>query len=195
MDSEADHLRALGLSISDDLSVRAECARIARRIVVRGSRVIGLWPASSGVAAPPLAIQLGVALAELTTTTVAFVDANLRWPAAAGVSELVEQGAEDQFFATFWLHQSLALIVPRRVGVAGAGGRQLKLLVERSKDVFHYMLVDLTGFDRLGEHLEALDLVDGAIVIGQARQTTENELLRLRYQLSAEKTLGVILVG
>ncbi len=194
--TEADRLRALGgLVISEDPLLRAECIRIARRIVTQGRRRVGLWPASSAVAAPPLAVQLGAALADLTGTPVAFVDANLRWPAASELSARGEQGAEDAFFATFWLHPSLALLVPKRVGEAGSGAPQLQLLIARSQEIFPYLLIDLTGFDRLGEHHEALELVDATVIVGRARRTTEHDLLTLRYQLSAQKTLGVVLVG
>jgi hypothetical protein len=96
-------------------------------------------------------------------------------------------------FATRWLHGQLALLTPPRVGEAGAGVPQLARVIQHSAELFAHVLVDLTGFKKLGEHLAAIDMVDAVVVVARAGRTTEHELLRVNHELPPHRNLGVIL--
>jgi Mrp family chromosome partitioning ATPase len=195
-------LEALGIHVVTDdeqPEVRAECVRVARRLQHAGRKIIGLHPSSPDVGVPAIAVQLGLALAEVTGGTIAFVDANLRWPA---ISKLAESApapgdeADDQSgFATRWLRGSLALLTPRRAGQAGAGVPQLARVIQHGAELFAHVLVDLTGFKKLGEHLAAIEMCDGVLVVSRAGRTREDELLRLNHELPASHNLGVLLIG
>jgi hypothetical protein len=212
---EDARLRKLGIHIDAgqrDPALRAECVRISQRLHEARLKVVGLLPATDEVAIPPLAVQLGLALVELSAGgTVAFVDANVRWPAISQVMgeparkidgqsrELgLRQDAIDDnasFFETRWLSQSLALLTPPQAGGAGAGVPHLARLVNMSAELFSHIVIDLTGFDLLGEHLAAIDLCDGALIVARAGRTREDALLRMSAQISPERNLGVVLVG
>ncbi|HJZ84554.1 MAG TPA: hypothetical protein VKN99_05250 [Polyangia bacterium] len=197
MGPEDRGLRGLGIEVitdAEDPRVHGECVRIARRVRQLQKKVIGLVPASAEVAVPPLAVQLGLALVELSGATVAFVDANVRWPAMSALVE-GEPAGTDSLFATRWLRGSLALLVPPRAGDAGAGVPQLKRLIEHGAELFAHVLVDLTGFDRLGEHLSAVALCEGVLIVARAGRTREPELRRLAGELPSERNLGVVLIG
>src|SRR5688572_20165995 len=81
-------LQSLGIAIDGKGmgELKAACSRIARRIRSQGLRVVGFVPCDDDVAVPPLLIQLGLALCDLTGTTIAVVDANVRYPGLAMVS-------------------------------------------------------------------------------------------------------------
>src|SRR5262245_57700122 len=169
--------------------------RTAQHLRDQGRRIMGLVPASAEVAVPPLAIQLGMALVQLSGATVAYVDANVRWPAISDVAGGDAPGADGSMFATHWLRGSLALLTPPRAGDAGAGVPQLRRLIEHGAELFAHVLVDLTGFDRLGEHLSAVALCEGVLIVARAGRTREPELRRLAGELPSERNLGVVLIG
>jgi len=166
---------------------------VARRIGEARVRTVGFLPASSSVGVPPIVTRLGLALAQVTGATVAFVDANLRWPAIAERIAADENEGESTF-VTRWLDESFALLVPKQVGPAGAGVPELKKLLDDGSELFAYLLVDLTGFRRFGEHLAAAKLVDALVVVAQAHVNTNEELLTLREELQESQFLGVLLV-
>lgn len=192
-------LGALGLHLADDAldpGVRAECTRLARHLLVGRARVIGLLPTSADVAVPPVAIQLGRAVCELSGGTCAVVDANVRWPALSrALEEMPSRGGDDTTFATRWLHEQLALLAPRQAGDAGAGLVELARLIREGRELFPVILADLTGFELLGEHLAAMQLVEGVLLVAQAGKVKEATLLALHGELPADKRLGVLLVG
>src|SRR5258706_15661070 len=95
--------------------LQAACAMVARRIHADKLRVIGFVPSDDRIAVPPVAIHLGLALCNLTGATVAVVDANVRYPALAGISRGTSSDHDDSVFATRWLRGSLALLTPPRV--------------------------------------------------------------------------------
>ena len=68
-------------------------------------------------------------------------------------------------------------------------------MIAGSSELFAHVLVDLTGFRKLGEHLAAIEMCDGVIVLGRAGRTDEGELLRLKYEVPPALRLGVLLVG
>ncbi len=190
-----DVLRALGLVQSDAESpeVNAECIRISRRLVEAGRRVVGLLPASPRVAVPPLGVRLGVSLVQLTGATVAYIDANVRYPALSAMAE--SKASDDSVYTTRWLTGTLALLTPPHVEGAGEVVPQLARVVGEGAELFQYMLVDLTGIDRVGDHSAAASLMDGVIVVGKAGKTKEAELRRLREDFTRHQMLGVLLYG
>jgi hypothetical protein len=193
-------LAAAGLAIAgeDHAGVHAEAVRIARRIHAARRKVVGFIPATERVAVPPVALQLGSALVELTGATIAFVDANLRYPALAGVTvddEAGESRVQHQLFETRWLRGSLAVLTPRGAEQAGEAVPALARLLLDGIELFEYVLVDLTGFDVLGEHASAAACMDAVVVVGRAHQTREREVLRAVREMPEGRFLGVLLVG
>ena len=57
------------------------------------------------------------------------------------------------------------------------------------------MLVDLTGFELIGEHASAAAGMDLVVVVGRTHRTREPALLALAQVLPPDKFLGVLLVG
>ncbi len=199
---EATRLQAIGIQIIDDdqePAVRAECSRIARQLENLGVKIIGLLPATPDVAVPALAVQLGRAIVDLTGTTVAVIDANVHWPGLSAISSppvattAAAKAGDDRIFATHWLRGSLALLTPPRAGVAGAGLPELQRVIQHGHELFAHLVVDLTGFDRLGEHLAAVALLEGVFIVGRAGKTREKDLLRWQQELPDH--LGVLLIG
>jgi hypothetical protein len=199
MSSEEQRLSSLGIHVANDHAdpgVRAECSRIARQILHARRRVIGLVPATADTAIPPVAVQLGLALVELSGTTVAVVDANVHWPALSRiVAEAPRREDDEAFFATRWLRGSLALLTPPQAGEAGAGLVELERAMQHGRELFAIMLADLTGFDLLGEHLAAMHLVEGVIVVAQAGRIKERDLVRWHEEVPPDRRLGVLLIG
>jgi hypothetical protein len=198
---ESDRLRQIGIEIigdEDDPLVRAECIRIARRMHLSGHKVIGFIPTGDDIAVPPVLIQLGVAFTELTGATVAVVDANVRWPGLAGLSQRVPEArdaGEDSLYQTTWVRGSLALLSPRHSERAGEAVPQLARLLLGGSDLFAHVLVDLTGFDLLGEHASAAACMDAVVLVARARRSRERHLLMYEKAVPRSRFLGVLLVG
>lgn len=194
--AQAGIIKSLGIQLidgEDNPSTHAQLIHIARKLVKSELQVIGFWPTGPDVAVPPVAIQLGTAILDLTNSTVAYIDANVRFPAMALASSRAQD--DDSYFTTRWLQDSLALVVPKEVGAAGAGVPLLKAMVMGNRDSFAIMLVDLTGFDYIGDHLNAIELVDGVVMLAAVGKTREGHLMRLQQQIPEDKNLGVVLVG
>ena len=194
----AEWLARLGIELFDpdvDAAAHAECVRIARRLDKTGCQTIGLWPAADDVAIPPLAIQLGLALTQLTSGTAAVIDANVHRPGLALHHHQRQPSDDASIFETRWIRGSLALVVPKWIGESGAGVPQLEAMINANAHAFGHMLVDLTGFDQLGDHLNAIELLDGVVMVARAARTREFELLKQNRQLAARRNLGVVLVG
>jgi hypothetical protein len=195
---EESRLQRIGIHVisdQDDHRVHAECVRVAQRIRQTGRKIVGLVPTSSDVAVPPIAVQLGLALVELSGATVALVDANVRWPAFSSLAAEEVRTQDEMIFATRWLRGSLALLTPPRAWDPGAGVPQLARVITQGSELFAHVLVDLTGFELVGDHLAAVELVQSIMIIARAGRTKETELLRLQHDLPAGKNLGVLLVG
>ncbi|WP_152629824.1 hypothetical protein [Haliangium ochraceum] len=212
MSDEVERLRQIGIHIIDDEEdpmVRAECIRIARRLHLSRNKVIGFIPATDEVAVPPVIIQLGIALTELTLGTIAVVDANVRWPGLSGMvsaggqseasSESGDEGGglldADTLFHTKWLRGSLALLTPPHAEQAGEAVPQLARLLLSGTDLFEHILVDLTGFDLLGEHASAAACMDTTVLVGRAHQSREHQLLTMEKAMPRNRFMGVLLVG
>ena len=194
-EDEVDALAELGIKLDPTElgDLYAACAPIARKIRDERQRVIGFVPSDDRVAVPPVMIHLGLALCDLTGATVAVVDANVRYPALAEISAGAELG--DSVFTARWLRGSLALLTPPRVERAGEVVPQLARVLLESSDLFAHVLVDLTGFELLGEHASAAACMDAVALVGRAHQTRERELVELSRLMPHGRFLGVLLVG
>jgi hypothetical protein len=208
VNDEDERLRRIGIHIitdEEDPLVRAECIRVARRLHLSRNKVIGFIPSTDEVAVPPVLIQLGIALTELTGATIAVVDANVRWPGLAGLAtpddptddtepdlDAVDAGS---VFRTKWVRGSLALLTPPKSEQAGEAVPQLARLLLSGTELFEHMLVDLTGFDLLGEHASAAACMDTTVLVGRAHQSRENHLLTMQKAMPRGRFMGVLLVG
>jgi hypothetical protein len=181
---------------ADRERMRSECVRIAQQLQAKGRRAIGFCPAGPDVAVPPLLERFADCLLQLAGGPVALVDANVRYPAFPPASEGAADHAQDEsIFSERWVRPEVALLSPRWIGEAGAGVRQLELILSAYADRFGHLLADLTGFEQLGDLLNASALLDGVVIVARAGRTDELDLVRLRDQLPAERNLGVVLAG
>ena len=193
--SDDSPLNALGIELATDErlpEVRTEAIRIARRLAAAGAKAVGFVPADREVAVPPVLVQIGSALCDLTGATIAVVDANVRYP---GLRALVGSDQSDQVFSTRWLAGSLALLSPARVERAGEVVPALARLLLDGGDLFAHILCDLTGFELIGEHASAAACMDAVVLVGRAHRTHEAELLALKDLMPVDRFLGVLLVG
>jgi hypothetical protein len=197
LDNEDAVLSELGIATGAQRTgeLRAACTKIARHIHGQRIRVIGFVPADDQVAVPPLLIQLGLALCDLTGATIAVVDANVRYPGLAMLNRGRTADHDESVFSTRWLRGSLALLSPPRVERAGEVVPQLARVLIDGADLFAHILVDLTGFELLGEHASAAACMDGVVVVARAHHTRENNLLELAQLMPRGRFLGVMLVG
>lgn len=189
-----DVLASLGI-VTDEGEVKAACARVARRLHNERIRVIGFVPADDQTAVPPILIQLGIALTELTGATIAVVDANVRYPGLVGLNAGRAADSERSVFSTRWLQGSLALLSAPEVERAGEVVPQLARVLLDGSDLFAHVLVDLTGFELLGEHASAAACMDAVALVGRAHHSREHELLQLAQLMPHGRFLGVLLVG
>jgi hypothetical protein len=196
-ESDDAALASIGLRLDgvQQRFVQAAAARIARRITADRLRVIGFVPSNDAVAVPPLLIQLGLALVDLTGATIAVVDANVRYPGLPGLNRGQSTDKSDSVFSTRWLRGSLALLSPPHVERAGEVVPQLARVLLDGADLFAHVLVDLTGFELLGEHASAAACMDAVAVVGRAHHTKERELVELAQLMPAGRFLGVLLIG
>jgi hypothetical protein len=195
--SEPEVDAVLGIAIGDDRSgeLKAACARIARQLHHDRIRVVGFVPADDQVAIPPLIIQLGLALCDLTGATVAVVDANVRYPGLAALNRGQATDSDESVFSTRWIRGSLALLSPPRVERAGEVLPHLARVLIDGADLFAHVLVDLTGFELLGEHASAAACMDGVALVARAHHSREQELVELAHMMPPGRFLGVLLVG
>jgi hypothetical protein len=185
----------LQLDAADLGDVRAACATVAQRIVNERLRVVGFVPSNDGVAVPPVLIHLGLALCDLTGATVGVVDANVRYPGLADLAKDQATDRDDSVFSTRWIHGSLALLSAPRVEKAGEVVPQLARVLLEGSDLFAHVLVDLTGFELLGEHATAAACMDAVALVGKAHRSREQELVELARLMPQGRFMGVLLVG
>ncbi|MEZ4402889.1 MAG: hypothetical protein R3B06_22905 [Kofleriaceae bacterium] len=190
-----DPLTRIGIPLATDAlhpEVRTACIRVARRLHDQGASAIGFVPTDDTVAVPPVIIQIGSALCDLTGGTVAVVDANVRYP---GLAQLATPPQGGEVFSTRWLAGSLALLTPAKVERAGEVVPALARLLLDGAQLFTHMLCDLTGFELIGEHASAAACMDAVVLVGRARATDEEQLRALAQLMPPERFLGVLLVG
>jgi hypothetical protein len=187
-------LEALGIPLEEEelSALRSDCVPVAQRIAHAQKKVVGLLPASADIGVLAVALQLGLSLVEVAHATVAYVDANVRWPAISSLAMGRRPDDDETMFATRWLRGQLALLTPQP-GVTGGGVQQLAGVIQHSLELFAHILVDLTGFRKLGEHLDAIEMMDAVVVVARAGRTREDELLLLDHELPPELNLGVLL--
>lgn len=190
-------LAALGIEVGGPRrgELAAACAPVVRRIRADGLRVIGFIPSDDKVAVPPLLIQLGLALCDATGNTVAVVDANVRYPGLPTVAKDAPTLHDQSVFSTRWLRGSLALISPPHAERAGQVVPQLARVLIEGAELFGHVLVDLTGFELLGEHATAAACMDAVALVGRAHKTHESDLVGLADLMPQGRFLGVLLVG
>jgi hypothetical protein len=189
-----DQLLAAGIPVTADglPAVRVECARLARRMRERLVHTIGLVPAGDNVAVPAVAIELGRALADSSASAVGVIDAHGSWPCARA---LVRDAPPDgTLFGASWLFDNMAVLTPR-IFEAGAMLGQLQTAVMEHIGVFNHLVVDLTGFDHLGEQLAAFALLDACVVVARSGRTTIRQVQRWVRDLPPQRSLGVLLTG
>ncbi len=173
-----------------------ECLRTAQRIWRSGCRNIGLLPASAQVGSVGVGLNLTLALHELSGQKVAYVDANLRWPALTMTQPSPSASeATGGLFAETWLRDEVALVLPRQRLLSGAGLSPLQAMLRTARQRFAACVVDLTGWKRLGDHLSVFDSLDGVAVVARAGVSSELELMRLRYEIPEARYLGIVLTG
>jgi hypothetical protein len=193
-DADDAVLASLGIGTTGG-ELKAACARVARRLHNERIRVVGFVPAEDQVAVPPILIQLGIALTELTGATIAVVDANVRYPGLGSLNEGKQTDSDESVFSTRWLRGSLALLSAPEVERAGEVVPQLARVLLDGADLFAHVLVDLTGFELLGEHASAAACMDAVALVGRAHRTRERELVELAQLMPHGRFLGVLLVG
>jgi len=193
-ESDEAVLSSLGIETTNG-ELKAACARVARRIHGDRIRVVGFVPSEDHVAVPPILIQLGIALTELTGATIAVVDANVRYPGLGALNEGKQPDSDDSVFSTRWLQGSLALLSAPHVERAGEVVPQLARVLLDGSDLFAHVLVDLTGFELLGEHASAAACMDAVALVGRAHHTREHELVELAQLMPHGRFLGVLLIG
>jgi hypothetical protein len=194
MSSVQDALRSAGISLEpgdDPPALRAECARLARLVHASGASTLGMAPAGDDVAVAGAAVKVARALASARRRPVLVIDALGSWgPAASATTETVSDGGA----APTWLLGDLGVITLHGPHPSLALPR-LKACVARRQGVHATLVVDLTGFDHLGERPAAFALLDAAIVVARAGRTTTRQVREALHDVPEGRALGVLLTG
>jgi hypothetical protein len=175
------HLRLRG---DDAPEVDGELLRAAQELRGRGFRTVGLLPASGEVRVAPVALQLGLAISLVGSAPTAVVDAAGAWAGDGGAA------AEGPFGVTP-ITPLLSLLTP--AGRAATLG-QLEDLLADDRAPARRLVVTLDGFERTGEHLAAIALLDGVSVVARAGRTKLPDVERRVRELPAGRSVGVLLV-
>lgn len=190
-----EHILGIAVGAGRSGELKAACARIAHRLHDEKLRIVGFVPSDDKIAVPPVIIQLGLALVDLTGATIGVIDANVRYPGLGELNRGKDTDSDESVFSTRWLHGSLALLSPPRAEKAGEVVPQLARALLEGSDLFAHVLVDLTGFELLGEHASAAACCDAVALVSRAHTTREHELLELAQLMPHNRFLGVLLVG
>jgi hypothetical protein len=129
-----------------------------------------------------LCMELGVAFADVTRAEVAVLSFRPR-PTANAVHALGR-------LARFALAPSLFLVAPRTRACLDPA-TCISVTAER----YPYLLVDLSGLRERGDHLAAIDLLDGVALVAHSGLASERDLLQRSDELPPSQNLGVLLVG
>jgi hypothetical protein len=187
-------LRSAGIGFAaaeEHPDAHVECARMARLLRERASRAVGLVPAGDDVAVPSLAIALGRALAS-REAAVGVLDAAAGWPCAEALrARAVPYGTE---VATSWVVENLAVLTPRAADAGELLSRLRGALVDKGA-IFGHLVVDLTGFGPLGEHVGAYALMDAVALVARSGRTTTRQVERWLRDFPEGRSLGVLLTG
>jgi hypothetical protein len=188
-----DALRASGIWKGDEVRpvVRVAYGRLARVLRARRVRTLGLVPAGDGVAVPAVAIELARALVHAAAADVAVVDPLGRW---TGAERSARDAGAERWYATEWIADRVAVLSPVTADAAMAVPLLRAILRDELANYLH-LVVDLTGFDRLGERAAASELLDGCAVVARSGQTRQREVARVLAELDERRALGVVLTG
>lgn len=170
-----------------------EFAVLARRIADRGARTVGFAPGDDDAAVAAIALRIGAALASQRGGHVAVVDALGSWPCAEALAAAARPRA-GAYLQPAWLDRGLAVLTARPVP-AGISLDQLRLTLGDQTRDFDHVVVDLTGFDHRGEHLDAYALLDAVALVARSGRTQARHLVHRFAELPAERRLGVLLTG
>lgn len=193
MPSVHEALRAAGIWLvrdEDCPGLAAECAGLARRLREKSARTIGLVPADDHVAVPAVAIHLGRALAGRSVRAVGVVDARGSWMDASRPDDATA-GAD---LVTRWLGDHLALLTPR-IAEAAATLQQLRGILADEEEAFDHLVVDLTGFDHMGEQRAACELLEAVVLVARSGRTTVRRMRRRLRDLAGTPCVGILLTG
>ncbi|HEU4538847.1 MAG TPA: hypothetical protein VFS00_32230 [Polyangiaceae bacterium] len=188
-------LEKFWLNPERDYGPYAELLRVARRLRDGRRRTVAFLPSDDAVPVTDVALQVGRALGNVVRAPVGFVDANTRRPQLNGLV-LVPPAEGWRGFQAARVDEWLTILTP--FGCQGDAGLDLALIAHTVKhecSPFKHVMVDLTGFEREGEHFSAIDLADGVVVVAEAGRTHERDVLKSHQQASGERDLGVLLVG
>jgi hypothetical protein len=155
---------------------------VAQELWNRGFRTVGLLAASRDALVPPVALQLGLALSRVAAGPVAVVDAGAAWGAPEGA-------ARDRPFTPTPITARLSLLT----AAAPALG-ELEELVAPGRAPARRLLVDLGPYEPAGEHLAAMALLDGVVVVARAGRTKLPDVERRLRDVPAAQRAGVLLV-
>lgn len=174
-----------------DPAVRMGLIAAARRIRRHGCILTGLLNASPHLVPLPLGLQLARCLAELAREPVAVLAPGPQ--PAQGLPQSTPD-EPDILYTTHWLEPTLALLNPRP-GPPAAALQTLAQASARAPQRFAHLVADLSRFTELGDHLGAVQQVDGIVILARAGATDEALLLGLAADLPPHRRLGVLLVG
>lgn len=172
----------------DGTAHRLAVDHVARALRERGVHTLGLIPADDDAAVPPVAVHLARALVARGAASAAILDASGSWCSGDPAAD-----APDGVLVTR-IDPDLALISPRRHAPGRALGR-VRGIVAKHGPSYAHLLVDLTGFDRLGEEPAACDLLDATIIVVRSGRTRAPRLVRRARGIPDERFLGALLVG
>ncbi|MCB9587383.1 MAG: hypothetical protein H6718_18425 [Polyangiaceae bacterium] len=172
----------------------AEFFRAARKLRTLGLKTIALIPSDDRVAIPPVAIQLALALSHAAEQTVNVLDANTRHPALSGLASKLEERTQRRGFVTTWIADRVTVTTPPS-RLAGLNLVELEETLDRDRQRYGCVLIDFTGFEKLGEHVRAYQIVDGVLIVARTGKTKERDLLARHAEVPDEKALGVLLIG
>ncbi|MCA9630702.1 MAG: hypothetical protein KC766_23690 [Myxococcales bacterium] len=172
----------------------AEFFRAARKLRSLELTSVALIPADDRVAIPPVAIQLALALSHAADRTVNVLDANTRHPALSALASKLEERTQRRSFVTTWIAERVTVTTPPSA-LAGLNLVELEQTLDRDRERYGFVLIDFTGFDKLGEHVRAFQIVDGVLTVARTGKTRERDLLSKHAEIPREKNLGVLLIG
>jgi hypothetical protein len=180
-------LELLGAAAGAEREADPALVRIAHELDRRGFYHLGLVPASDGVDVRAAALRLAFARACASGALTAVVDARGAW------TDVVTPEAGDGPLAAATLGANV-LLVTRRTPAGPSPAAALRAFLDGGRHGAGRLVVDLTGFDGSGEHLEAASLLDAVSVVARAGRTTLAELDRRMAEVGAARNAGVLLL-
>ena len=164
-------------------------ARLVREAMVYS---VGLAPAWNDVAVPAPALGLAWALVNWSARPVGILDALGTWGCAR---ELVAGAVRDGGpVITSWIQDGLALLTPSTQDPV-VGLTRLRACVVSQSARFSHLVVDLTGFDQLGERRAAFGSVDSTALVARSGRTTFRQVHDAMAEVPEGRALGVLLTG